>query len=121
MSTHIINVAFDFDDEKVKRSLEKSAESEILKSIKDDIVSEISKKSDIFYGVSKEDKYRDGLRKMVKDSIDTMLEDYKDEIVYAASVRLAERLSKTKTAKEMLKETIEEVKDGNGGEDGKVQ
>lgn len=106
MSTHIVNVAFDFDDDKVRKTLEESAEKKVIDNLLTDIKKAICSKSDNYYGFNakpSDENFTGGLKAIVYDEIDKILLDNKDTIIELAADKLAERLSKTKAAKELLK------------------
>lgn len=108
MSTHIVNVAFDFDDDKVRKTLEESAEKKVIDNLLTDIKKAICTKSENYYGYYSnanvtDEKFTDGLKAIVYDEIDKVLLDNKDKIIELTADKLAERLSKTKAAKELLK------------------
>lgn len=113
MSQHIVNVAFDFDDDKVRKILEESAYNAVIKDIKKDIMEAVIdntyKKGESFF--------KEKLRYMVQDSIDSVLEDYKPEIINAAAEKLAEKFSRTKAFKDKMKEAME----GGVNDAGEVQ
>lgn len=106
MSTHIVNIAFDFDDDKVRKTLEESAEKKVLDNLLTDIKKAICNKSDNYYGFNakpSDENFTGGLKAIVYDEIDKVLLDNKDKIIEIAADKLAERLSKTKAAKELIK------------------
>jgi len=106
MSTHIVNVAFDFDDDKVRKTLEESAEKKVIENLLKDIKKSICKSSDNYYGYRvdvTDENFESGLKAIIYDEVDKMLINNKDAIIELAADRLAERLSKTKAAKELLK------------------
>ena len=113
MSQHIINVAFDFDDNKVRKILEESAYNAVIQSIKEDVMSAVI---DNPYRKS-EGVYKEKLRYMVQDSIDSVLEDYKPEIINAAAEKLAEKFCRTKAFKDKMKGAME----GGVNDAGEVQ
>lgn len=113
MSTHIVNVAFDYDDDKVRKVLEDTAYDAVIKDIKKDVMEAVIdsplKKGESFF--------KEKLRYMVQDSIDSMLEDYKSEIIESAAEKLAERFSRTKAFKDKMKEAMK----GGVNDAGEVQ
>ena len=113
MSTHIVNVAFDYDDDKVRKILEESAYNAVIKDIKKDVMEAVIdhpfKKGESFF--------KEKLRYMVQDSIDSMLEDYKSEIIDAAAEKLVEKFSRTKAFKDKMKGAME----GGVNDAGEVQ
>ena len=113
MSTHIVNVAFDYDDDKVRKVLEDTAYDTVIKDIKKDIMEAVIDSS---YKKG-EGVFKEKLRYMAQDSIDSMLEDYKSEIIEAAAEKLAEKFSRTKVFKDKMKEAME----GGVNDAGEVQ
>ena len=106
MSTHIVNIAFDFDDDKVRKTLEESAEKKVIDNLLTDIKKAICSKSDNYWGYNakvSDENFESGLRAIVYDEIDKVLLDNKDKIIELTADKLAERLSKTKAAKELIK------------------
>ena len=108
MSQHIVNVAFDFDDDKVRKTLEESAEKKVIDNLLTDIKKAICSKSDRYYYYGYNEKVSDenfesGLKAIVYDEIDKVLLDNKDTIIELTADKLADKLSRTKAAKELLK------------------
>ena len=106
MSTHIVNVAFDFDDDKVRKTLEESAEKKVIDTLTNDIKKAICSKSDNYFGYNakiSDENFTGGLKAIIYDKIDEILLDNKAEIIELTADKLAERLSKTKAAKELIK------------------
>lgn len=108
MSTHIVNVAFDFDDDKVRKTLEESAEKKVIDNLLTDIKKAICTKSKNYYGYYSnvdvtDENFTNGLKAIVYDEVDKVLLDNKDAIIELAADKLADKLSKTKAAKELLK------------------
>lgn len=106
MSQHIINVAFDFDDDKVRKTLEESAEKKVIETLTNDIKKAICSKSNrynSYNAYANDEDFKSGLKVIVYDEIDKVLLDNKDTIIELAADKLADKLSKTKAAKELLK------------------
>lgn len=108
MSTHVVNVAFDFDDDKVRKTLEESAEKKVIDNILTDIKKAICSKSDrYYYGYNNakpnDENFESGLKVIIYDEIDKVLLDNKDKIIELAAEKLADKLSRTKAAKELIK------------------
>lgn len=106
MSTHIVNVAFDFDDDKVRKTLEESAEKKVIDNLLTDIKKAICSKSDNYWGYNakvSDENFESGLKAIVYDEIERVLLDNKDTIIELAADKLADKLSRTKAAKELLK------------------
>ena len=103
MSTHVVNVAFDFDDDKVRQILEDSAEQKVIDEIKDDCYKAIVKRSYGYGNYSKEE----AVQRLVTSSVDAFFEDYKEEIIKEAAKILAEKLIRSKAVREATKEVLE--------------
>ena len=103
MSTHIVNVAFDFDDDKVRSILENSAEQKVIEGLKDDCYKVITKRS---YGYPNY-SIDDAIKRLVEKGIDSFFEDYKDEIIAEAARILADKLVRSKAVKEATKQVLE--------------
>ena len=103
MSQHVVNIAFDFDDDKVRKILEDSAEQQVIADIKSDIYNQLGKKRYGYGNYTKEEI----LNNLASKGIDSFLEDYKDEILNLAATKLADRLIRTKAVREMTKEVLE--------------
>lgn len=112
MSQHIVNVSFDFDEDRIRKMIEDNCVRQVHNKITGDI--EWSVVSEYGYGyrpnsINKDskpgaDELRSALRQMVYNEIDNFLIDHKDEIIDATASKLAERLSKTKAVKSLKEE-----------------
>lgn len=94
---HIVNIAFDFDDEKVAGCIEDNVESTVIKNIEDEI------KSKYF---SKKWGNDDPISGLVKDSVNRIVEKHTDVIMDSASKMLCDKLFRTKAIKEAALETV---------------
>ena len=93
----IINIPLNIDDELWASVIARDYESKITERLTDEVRK----------AICDHDMYRDqrrGLQAWVGDKIDVILKEYKDEIIDAAADKLAERLARTKKAKELIKE-----------------
>lgn len=94
---HIVQIAFDFDDEKVAESIEKNVEDTVIKNI----VGEIKDKY-----FAKKWGCDDSIGGLVKDAVKEIAESHTDEIVKSASKMLCDKLFRTKAVKETALETV---------------
>lgn len=101
----VINIPVQVDEqhleEVVKRDYEGKIFAELMKQIETVLVHEAKYSP---YSYNSKDKARDGLKEMIDEHIDIFLKDNKDEIIDVASTKLAERLGRTKKAREALEE-----------------
>ena len=97
---HIINVAFDFDDEIVKRRIEEHAEEYVLGGIKEEIHK---------YLFGDRLGYRfDRTHDIAVGLVKSVIDDNKEAIIDVAGRYLAEKLARTKAAREKLGEVLDE-------------
>lgn len=101
----VINIPIQVDEkqleEVVKRDYEGRIFNELVRRIETVLIHEAKYSP---YSYNSKDKARDGLKEMINEHIDIFLKDNKDEIINAASTKLAERLSRTKKAREVSEE-----------------
>lgn len=93
----IINIPLTIDDELWASALARDYESKVTERL----TAEVRK------AICDHDMYRDqrrGMASWVGDKLDDILKECKDDIIDAAAEKLAERLSRTKRAKEVLNE-----------------
>lgn len=102
---HIVNVAFDFDDNKITSSIESQVHKEVVGNITEEVKKIIFEKK---WGYRKD--YDDcdpaPLKRMVDDRISEILEENKDVIINGAIKILADKLSRTKQVKEAVNKLV---------------
>ncbi len=92
----IINIPLTIDDELWASALARDYESKVTEKL----TAEVRKV------ICDHDVYKDqrrGMDSLVSDKLDDILKEYKDEIIDSAADKLAERLARTKKAKEIIK------------------
>lgn len=95
----IINIPLTIDDELWASALARDYESKVTERL----TAEVRK------AICDHDAYKDqrrGMQTWVGDKLDDILKEYKDDIIEAAAEKLAERLARTKRAKEVLDELL---------------
>lgn len=95
----IINIPLTIDDELWANALARDYESKVTERL----TAEVRK------AICDHDAYKDqrrGMASWVGDKLDDILKEYKDDIIDAAAEKLAERLSRTKRAKEVCNEHL---------------
>ena len=95
---HIVNIAFDFDDEKASKAAEKAVENEIDNIIKEIVMNHIAPLKTTFYG--KKERDWESFNDLIGEAIKTLLEDKKEEIIELAADKLTESYKRTKAWKE---------------------
>lgn len=106
MATHVLNIAFDFDDDKVRAIAEKSVEQDMNTIIKNIILDRIAPEGTGYFSGDK-GRLWDKFDIIVKDCVDEILEDHKPEIIEVAANKLVESIKRTKVWKEKYKEVLD--------------
>lgn len=96
---HIMQIAFDFDDDKVRGIAEQKVENNMDDIIKGIILDQIAPMKREFH-TGKETRDWSKLDKMVKDYVSVLIDDHKDEIIQKAAENLADSYKRTKAWKE---------------------
>ena len=101
----IINIPLTIDDELWASALARDYDSKVTERLTNEVRKCIADK-DSYSFYSKDKNVKRGLENWVSYKIDDILKEYKDEIIDAAAEKLAERLARTKRAKEVLNEHL---------------
>lgn len=101
---HIVQFAIGIDDEAIRQRVIETAEKKIMETITFDVRKRIFQRH--YY---KMDVITDDLQYWVEEKIEHILEDCKDAIIERAAEKLADKLSKTKKAKEALNNVVENL------------
>ena len=96
----IINVPLNIPDELWTNTLAKDYEFKITEKLTDEVRKCIAEHDSYSYYSKGKDAHR-GMHDWVSEKIDDILKEYKDDIINAAADKLAERLARTKAAKEL--------------------
>lgn len=97
----IINIPLTIPDELLANTIAKDYEIKITEKLTDEVRKVLIDQAR-WSSYSKNEHA--GMEQIVFAKVDDILKDYKDEIIEAASDKLAERLARTKKAKELLGE-----------------
>lgn len=105
---HVVNIAFDFDDEKVRETARQAVENELDKIIKDIILDYIAPmKRD--YLTRKYERDWSGFRERVERiTRQALIEEHKNGIIELASSKLCESYKRTKAWKEKTDAAIQD-------------
>ena len=96
---HIVNLAFDVDDQRIVDLIETNAEKEVIQDIKDQVEKRFISR---YYN-------NDPLHAMVKDECQKICMEHENEIVERAIKLVAEKIMRKKSIKEKITE-LEEMK-----------
>lgn len=94
----IINIPINIDEDQFNKLIETDYERKIEDRIYKDVRKALEEKSGYYNR-----RMSDGILVIVEEQIDCILKAYKNEIIEAAADKLAERLARTKAAKELVK------------------
>lgn len=97
----IINIPLQIDDELINKAMFEDYQKKVVDNITKLVTNYLGDASGRWHGSEKE-----GIQRLVNDSISDHIKEFKDEIIESAATKLAERLVKSK-ATQKLKESIE--------------
>ncbi len=100
---HIIQFSFDFEDDKIRKSIEQNIENQVVTSIQKQIEKGYFEKR---WGENPVDN-------LVSTGVKDVIEKHKDEIIEKATKLLCEKLLRKKGVKEQILEVTEENKKEN--------
>ena len=109
---HILNIAFDFDDEKVKKVAENTVENELDRIIKDIVTDKIAPMKRHTWRQNERERDWSGLHNMVEATVKTMINEHKDEIIELAADKLVKSIKSTKAWRETKEEIMKEKNNG---------
>ena len=95
----IINIPINIDEDQFNKLVETDYERKIEDRIYKDVRKALEEKSRYYNR-----RMSDGILVMVEEQIDCILKAHKNEVIEAAADKLAERLARTKAAKEILED-----------------
>ena len=95
----IINIPIQIDEAKMEEVVQRDYKQRVIKLIAEHITTALTKQSTSYYAY---DKASDGMTNLIYERIDLFIDAHKDEIIEIAGSRLAERLARTKAAKELV-------------------
>ena len=107
MATHMLNITFDFDDDKAKQIADQALENELQSIIKEIILDKIAPMGTGWYGKNIRDW--DNFNANLDCHIESFLEEHKEDILDRAAQRLVEYARRTKAWKETVGKVIEET------------
>lgn len=105
---HIVNVAFDFDDKKVTKSIESQVHKEVVDNITAEVKKIIYSSTYYAYGGSRiNENDPTPLREMVEKECRDILNAHKEQIINMAAEKLANSLKRTKAVRETVGKVLE--------------
>lgn len=102
---HIVQFAVGIDDEAIKKRVEESAEKQIVDKFYKDFT--LSLRKDYWASHSVDSGLSAKCNALAKEAVDNIIGKYKNEVIEEAAKILADRLLRTKAAKEMLENVVE--------------
>ena len=103
---HIVQIAFDFDDERVRQTIENTVKKEVINGIQTDITKALLHNFGSWNGAWDRSK-ENALVDLMRERTDEFLKENKDVILEAKN--LSERLARSKKGKELLEGLEKEV------------
>lgn len=98
---HIVQFGVNIDDDAIRRTIENNIQKKVEGAILQDVKESITGSKNYTSWA-----YKDRIEKLISEATTQFLEDYKEEIIEKTSIKLVERLAKTKAVKEMVDSTI---------------
>ncbi len=101
---HILQFGINIDDEKIKNTVMAKVDKVVHEIVKGDVIEALTgnrNNSDYTYSRS--------LKELVNNTMERFCEDNKQTIIDLAADRLAEKLSRTKVAKEAIEKVLKEM------------
>ena len=102
---HVVNIAFDFDDARVRQVLENSCVDHVEAYLKQAVIDDVFEKR----GWGRDthaDPTTDPLKMWVREMIKEMLQDMKEDICRAAAKDIVESMNKSSKWKEKIVEEV---------------
>lgn len=99
---HVVQFGICIDDERIRSTIEKSAENKVVADITQQLMNRMFDAG--YYRCDA--KSTDPLKDWVIKQFDNFLEQHREVILDRAAERLADRMSRTKAAKEMLSQVV---------------
>lgn len=104
---HILNIAFDFYDNRVRNVIEKQACEQVINKLSNDIENALAAEASGYY--YNRSKVGDGIAAIAKSRVDRIIDDNKDIIIQEAAKQIAGRLMRTKAAKNAVDAAVKEL------------
>lgn len=98
---HILNIAFDFDDNAIKEKVERDAFNEVVKKLREDV-----NKSLLGEYWNRDATYN--LRQLVSNKVDDIIREHKEDIIKAAAMEVANSIRRTKKCREVIEALLTE-------------
>ena len=105
---HIVEIAFNFDDEKVTKIAEEAIENDIDSIVEKIILDYLAPERTYYWGSQKKtERAWERLSGKIETRIDAMLDKHKDEIIEMASDKLVRSYQRTKAWKEKVNQKLD--------------
>lgn len=104
---HILNIAFDFDDDRVRQVAETAVNNDMKKIIYDIVTDEIAPMTSGWYG--RQERDWSNMWNKVDSAIDKIIADNREEIIEKAAEKLVKSARSTKAWKAKFADIMDEV------------
>lgn len=105
---HILNIAFDFDDERVRKTAEYAVANEMTNIVKEIVTDKIAPMTTSSWNRNSKERDWSNLWERVDSAIEKIVADNRDEIIERAAAKLVRSAKSTKAWKEKFLEIVEE-------------
>ena len=103
MAQHIVNIAFDFDDDKARQIAESTIDNEMHNIVKNIVLDKIAPFENTWYS-NKAGRNWSQFNAKVDNQIRDFINENKDEIIERVASKVAESVKRTKAWKEKFEE-----------------
>ena len=98
---HIVQFGVNIDDDAIRRTIESNIQRKVEEEILEDVKASITGSKNYSSW-----SYKGRIEQLISETTTQFLENYKEEIIEKTSIKLVERLAKTKAVREMVDSTI---------------
>lgn len=101
----IIQISIDFDEEGIRKSIEKNAEKQVIGTVTQETRDWLKTRFNRF------GKEEETYKELVENKINEIIEERKDDIVKEAITLLADKMYRSKKVREAMNELIDDFKE----------
>ena len=105
---HVVNIAFDFEDSRVRQHLEETVEEQVKNELKQAVIDSIFQKRD-WGRNSHADPANDQLKYWVQEMVKDIIAEHKDDICREAAKMIVESMNKNPKWKQKVLEEVSKL------------
>ena len=99
---HMITLTFNLEDDRIQDQMEKAAVAEVIKRFDQAVIKAATRQRGYYYNAGK--SFEETVIDYLQANIDKFIQEHSGVIIEAAGKQLAEKLSRTKRARELLEQ-----------------